>query len=146
MSFDTQAGQLNTTPVDAGERWATPSVFSTRNFDPAIKTGKWASTKANGQLATGTTGTLSGVVTRDIASSLEVSLGEDLGDTTGTVVYMFWGLIACSVKTGDTPALFGKVYVNSAGESTTSSSGTTATSGRFIREVKSGVWLIYVNI
>lgn len=146
MSFDTEAGQLSTNPVGPGETWVNPGVFSTRNFDPAIKTGKWASTKSNGQLATGVTGTLSGVVTRDIASSLEVTLSDDLGSTTGTVRYMYWGLIACTVKTGDTPGYLAKVYVNAAGESTTSSSGNTATNAKFVRQVQPDVWMIYVNL
>lgn len=139
MAFDVSSGDISIAPVGSGELWQDSFSITTHDFNPSIKTGKFASINA-GILATGVTGTLAGVVCRDIAGSLEVGADDDVHPHTATVRFVISGAISVAVESGKTPSFRGKVYTNATGEATTDID--TETNAEFIREEKPGVWLI----
>jgi hypothetical protein len=126
--------------VGSGEIWHDGFITHTSKFDANIKTGKFASLVA-GVLTTGTGGTLAGVVVRKITGSLEVAEEDDVHERVTEVEFMRAGGISVDVKTGDSPAFGGKVYVDTDGRATTDNSKPLS-NAEFIREIAGDVWLI----
>lgn len=141
MAFLSSGSEVSTAPVGSGELWDGIFAINTDRFDAAnIKTGKFASFDG-GILKTGITGTLAGVVCRNIAGSLEVDETDDVHDRTSLVRFVRAGTITVDVLTGNVPVFAGKVYTDVDGKATTNVAKT-PTNAEFIREVKADVWLI----
>lgn len=140
MAFDNSGGVINIEKVGGGELWKDEFSITTDKFDPAIKTRKFASYNA-GILETGVTGTLAGVVVRNITGSLEVDEPDDVHERTTTVRFIRSGVVSVDVEESDIPAFGGKVYTRADGRATTDPADT-LTNGEFIREIQTNVWLI----
>lgn len=140
MAFNTSLNDVSIDPVGGGELWDSDFSITTDKFDPSIKTHKFASFD-NGILNTGITGTLAGVVMRDITGSLDVGSDDAVHERTVTVSFIRSGVCSVDVLTGNTPAFGGKVYTDTDGKATTDNTKT-LTNGEFIREIKTDVWLI----
>lgn len=140
MAFSDSTGKVSPDEVGGGELWESFFSMTTSKFDPNIKTQKFASYNA-GVLETGVTGTLAGVVHRDITGSLEVDNIDNVHERTTTVRFTRAGVISVDVLTGKTPAFGGLVYTDTDGKATTDNTKT-LTNGEFIREIKTDVWLI----
>lgn len=140
MAFGSSAGDISIQPVDGGEVWENNFFITTGKFSQGIKTRKFASYN-NGVLETGITGTLAGVVVRDIAGSLEVGADDDVHPHTQHVTFVRAGVVSVDVKIGDVPVWAGKVYTDADGRATTDNTKT-LTNAEFIREIKTDVWLI----
>jgi hypothetical protein len=147
-------------PVDAGKATGVVSHkidTYTANYNAPLNTGKFAIIKT-GNLANmdkTATPTVAGLVLQSVTNAIES--GETFTKTGDGAVYQVdvvsWGLATVSVKAGDTPAKFGAVYaVNSGsvdadlGKATTVSSGNVLVKGYFNREIKSGVWEIFIQL
>jgi hypothetical protein len=144
--------QNGITRVGAGEIYGTsPIILSMDNFEDGLKVGRFAKYD-NGRVDNidgSATPSIAGLVLRNITTALED------GSTLTTkhnahVDLLRIGLATVEVKSGDTPAFNGPVYVvntatDDAGKATTSSTSTVATNARFIQEVKAGVWLIELS-
>ncbi len=140
MAFGNSTGDISIQPVNGGEVWENNFFITTSKFSQGIKTNKFASYN-NGVLGTGITGTLAGVVVRDITGSLEVGADDDVHPHTQHVTFVRAGVVSVDVLTGNTPAFGGLVYTDNDGKATTNNAKT-LTNAEFIREIKTGVWLI----
>lgn len=142
MSFTNSTDKITPDAVGGGELWDSEFSITTHDFDPDIKTRKFASYD-NGVLKTGVTGTLAGVVMRDITGSSEVEADDDVHERTSTVRFVRSGVVSVDVVTGKTPEFGGFVYAGDDGKATTEITTTEIkTNAEFIREVKTDVWLI----
>ncbi len=150
MAFSNSTGIVQPDKVGGGELWDSEFSITTHDFDPNIKTRKFASYVDVGTppnvvptLFTGVAGTLAGVIMRDITGSLEVDNDDDVHERTTTVRFVRSGVVSVDVATGLVlPAKFGvKVYTGTDGKATTDDTKT-LTNAEFIREIKTDVWLI----
>jgi hypothetical protein len=138
-----------------------PRVGSGEIFDPNYSFNLSATTFEDGLIAgrfakmdTGrldnfdgsATPVVAGVVIRDPATPID-----DAGAIDATLFdhadYMRKGAITVDVKDGETPSMFGAVYVSNAGDAddgkATATNTDVASGGwEFIKEIKPGVWLI----
>ena len=129
----------------------------TANYNAPLDTGKFAIIK-NGNLANmDKTGTpvVAGLVLQSVVNAIES--GETFVKTGDGAVYQVdvvsWGLATVAVKSGDTPAKFGAIYaVNSGvvdadlGKATTTPTNNVAVKGYFNREIKTGVWEVFIQL
>jgi hypothetical protein len=129
----------------------------TVNYNAPLNTGKFAIIKSGNLSNMDKTATpvVAGLVLQSVTNAIES--GETFTKTGDGAVYQVdvvsFGLATVSVKAGDTPAKFGAVYaVNSGavdadlGKATTVSSGNVLVKGYFNREIKSGVWEIFIQL
>jgi hypothetical protein len=147
-------------PVDAGVSTGVVSHKTdtyTVNYNAPINTGKFAIIKS-GNLANmdkTATPTVAGLVLQSVTNAIES--GETFVKTGDGAVYQVdvvsFGLATVAVKSGDTPAKFGAVYaVNSGlvdadlGKATTTATNNVTVKGYFNREIKSGVWEIFIQL
>lgn len=146
--------------VDAGVINQTlPAKVSTytANYNAPLKTGKFAIIK-NGNLANmdkSATPVVAGLVLQSVVNAIES--GETFVKTGDGAVYQLdvleWGLGTVDVKAGDTPTKFGKIYaVNSGsvdadlGKATTTATDNVEVKGYFNREIKAGVWEVFIQL
>lgn len=152
MAF-TQAIGTGIEPVGAGERYGQNVVIIGHDlFEDGLKVGRFAQVD-NGSLKNMTNGdnqVIAGIVLRDVANPIES------GDTLNkpyqsSVSILRAGLGTVEVDADSTQPVFnGIVYaVKSAGEkagiATADEGSNVITNARFIREIKSGVWLVEVT-
>lgn len=150
MSFGT--GHLDDQQaIGGGERHGVNNIVLTALvFENLLKVGRFAKldTGSVDNMDGSATPVIAGVVLRNVANPVE-----DLATIDNTlysqIEYMRQGLIAVDVKTGETPALFGRVYVSNAGDANdglaTATNTDEAVNGEFIMEIQTDVWLIYLN-
>lgn len=146
--------------VDAGvHNPVLPPKISTytANYNAPLKTGKFAIIKT-GNLANmdkSATPVVAGLVLQSVVNAIES--GETFVKTGDGAVYQLdvleWGLGTVDVKAGDIPTKFGKVYaVNSGsvdadlGKATTTATDNVEVKGYFNREIKAGVWEVFIQL
>jgi hypothetical protein len=148
------------TDVDAGviNVVVSPKVDTyTVNYNAPLNTGKFAIIKSGNLSNMDKTATpvVAGLVLQSVTNAIES--GETFTKTGDGAVYQVdvvsFGLATVAVNAGDTPTKFGAVYaVNSGsvdadlGKATTVSSGNVLVKGYFNREIKSGVWEIFIQL
>lgn len=150
MSFP--QGQLDDPQnIGAGERHGQLQVVLTAlDFEDGLKVGRFA--KLDAGSLDNFDGSVSpvpaGVVLRNVANPVEDGSTIDAA-IYSQVEYMRQGLVTVDVKTGETPDLFGRVFVSNAGDANdglaTATNTDVAVNAEFIMEAQPGVWLIYVN-
>ena len=146
--------------VDAGE--LNPNLSYkidtfTANYNAPLNTGKFAIIKTGNLANMDKTATpvVAGLVLQSPVNAIEN--GETYVKTGDGAVYQVdvvsWGLATVAVKAGDTPNKFGAVYaVNSGvidadlGKATTTATNNVAVKGYFNREIKSGVWEVFIQL
>lgn len=129
----------------------------TANYTAPLNTGKFAIIKTGNLANMDKTATpvVAGLVLQSVVNAIES--GETYVKTGDGAVYQVdvvsWGLGTVAVKSGDTPAKFGAIYaVNSGlvdadlGKATTTSTDNVAVKGYFNREIKTGVWEIFIQL
>ena len=129
----------------------------TANYNAPLNTGKFAIIKS-GNLAnmdSSATPVVAGLVLQSMVNAIEN--GETFVKTGEGAVYQVdvvsWGLATVAVKPGDTPAKFDAIYaVNSGvvdadlGKATITSTNNVAVKGYFNREIKTGVWEVFIQL
>lgn len=146
--------------VDAGE--LNPNLSYkidtyTASYNAPLNTGKFAIIKSGNLANMDKTATpiVAGLVLQSVTNAIES--GETYVKNGDGAVYQVdvleWGLGTVAVKAGDTPAKFGAVYaVNSGavdadlGKATTTSTDNVEVKGYFNREIKTGVWEIFIQL
>lgn len=129
----------------------------TANYNAPLNTGKFAIIKSGNLANMDKTATpvVAGLVLQSMVNAIEN--GETFVKTGEGAVYQVdvvsWGLATVAVKSGDTPARFGAIYaVNSGvvdadlGKATTIPAGNVAVKGYFNREIKTGVWEVFIQL
>jgi hypothetical protein len=133
--------------VGAGEKMGQAHfIFTSNNFETGLKVGCFCKI-VSGELQnldSVATPTIAGIVLRNSASPVES------GGTVSTTYYpqvevVRQGLVTVTVKTGETPAMFGQVYTDNATGYATATNTDIETNAEFIEEVQSGVWLVYMK-
>jgi len=137
--------------VGAGERLGTVhAIFSATTFENGLKVGRFAKldTGSLDNFDGSATPVIAGVVLRNVANPVEDAATIDSA-LYSQVEYMRQGLVTVDVKSGETPAKFGRVYISNAGDANDGLATATNTdvdaNAEFIEEVQSGVWLIYIT-
>ena len=146
--------------VDAGE--LNPNLSYkidtyTANYNAPLNTGKFAIIKSGNLANMDKTATpvVAGLVLQSMVNAIEN--GETFVKTGEGAVYQVdvvsWGLATVAVKSGDTPAKFGAIYaVNSGlvdadlGKATTTATNNVTVKGYFNREIKTGVWEVFIQL
>ena len=129
----------------------------TANYNAPLNTGKFAIIKSGNLANMDKTATpvVAGLVLQSMVNAIEN--GETFVKTGEGAVYQVdvvsWGLATVAVKSGDTPVKFGAIYaVNSGvvdadlGKATTIPAGNVAVKGYFNREIKTGVWEVFIQL
>ena len=138
--------------IGSGERYGTINIILAQTtFEDQLVVGRFAKldTGSIDNMDGSETPVIAGVVLRNVSSPVEDTDAIDSA-LYSTVNIMRQGLITVDVKTGETPALFGRVYVSNAGDAndgmaTATNTDAVVVNAEFIEEVKTGVWLVYVN-
>ena len=146
--------------VDAGE--LNPNLSYkidtfTVNYNAPLNVGKFAIIKTGNLANMDKTATpvVAGLVLQSVVNAIES--GETYVKTGDGAVYQVdvvsWGLATVAVKAGDTPAKFGTIYaVNSGvvdedlGKATTTALNNVTVKGYFNREIKTGVWEVFIQL
>ena len=140
--------------VGAGERFGSNQLILTAlDFEDNLVVGRFAKLDSGSldNVDGSATPVFAGVVLRNVANPVEDAGAID-ADLYDQVEYIRQGLVTVRVKVGETPALFGRVYVSNAGDANDGMATTTVAADRlsvdaeFIEEIQTGVWLIYVNL
>lgn len=125
------------------------------NYNAPLSIGRFAQIKS-GNLASldaAATPVIAGLVLESVVNPMEN--GATFTKTGDEAVYQVdsleWGLGTVDVVAGVTPAKFGKVYaVNTAGtdigKATTVSTNNVEVKGYFNREIKPGIWEIFIQL
>ena len=150
MTFDTGAlTQIGA--VGSGERAGRiAAILSATTFQDGLIFGRFAKldTGSIDKMDGSATPVIAGVVLRDVASPVENDGVVD-SDLVTKIEYIRGGFVTVAVKTGETPALFDRVYASNDGDADDGLATATDTdvdvNAEFIHEVKSGVWVIYVT-
>jgi hypothetical protein len=127
------------------------TILTGLTFETGLKIGRFS------KLDTGSIDNLDGSANPVIAGIVKRSLGNNITDlgtyTTANntqIAYVREGLMAVDVKTSETPALFGRVYVSNAGDANdglaTSTNSDLPVSAYFIREIDTNVWLVQLDM
>ena len=128
----------------------------TANYNAPLNTGKFAIISGNlANMDRTDTPVVAGLVLQSMVNAIEN--GETFVKTGEGAVYQVdvvsWGLATVAVKSGDTPAKFGAIYaVNSGvvdadlGKATTTPTNNVAVKGYFNREIKTGVWEVFIQL
>ena len=143
--------QLDPANVGGGERYGSNLVIlGTDTFEDGLRVGRFAKldTGSIDNMDSSATPVIAGVVLRDVANAIE-SGGTVDSDLYSEVNFMRQGLVTVDVKTGETPAAYGRVYASNAGDANdglaTATNTDVDTNAEFIEEVKPGTWLIYIT-
>ena len=146
--------------IDAGE--LNPNLSYkidtfTANYNAPLNIGKFAIIKTGNLANMDKTATpvVAGLVLQSVVNAIES--GETYLKTGDGAVYQVdvvsWGLATVAVKAGDTPAKFGAIYaVNSGlvdadlGKATVTATNNVLVKGYFNREIKSGVWEVFIQL
>lgn len=137
--------------VGSGERYGSTNIsLNATVFEDGLKIGRFAKidTGSIDNMDGSATPVLAGVVLRTVSRAVE-----DAGVVDKTlydqVEYIRSGLVTVDVKTGETPSVLGRVYVSNAGDANdglaTANAADVEANATFVKEVKSGVWLILQN-
>ena len=128
----------------------------TANYNAPLNTGKFAIISGNlANMDRTDTPVVAGLVLQSMVNAIEN--GETFVKTGEGAVYQVdvvsWGLATVAVKSGDTPAKFGAIYaVNSGsvdadlGKATTTATNNVTVKGYFNREIKTGVWEVFIQL
>ena len=129
----------------------------TVNYNAPLNVGKFAIIKTGNLANMDKTATpvVAGLVLQSVVNAIES--GETYVKTGDGAVYQVdvvsWGLATVAVKAGDTPAKFGAIYaVNSGvvdadlGKATVTATNNVLVKGYFNREIKSGVWEVFIQL
>ena len=129
----------------------------TANYNTPLNTGKFAIIKSGNLANMDKTATpvVAGLVLQSMVNAIEN--GETFVKTGEGAVYQVdvvsWGLATVAVKSGDTPAKFDAIYaVNSGvvdadlGKATTTATDNVLVKGYFNREIKTGVWEVFIQL
>lgn len=147
MAFNTgYLGDPNA--VGSGEKYGVVhTILSSQVFEDGLKIGRFAKLDSgsidnfDGSAAP----VVAGIVRRNVANALEDDGTIDSSLYTN-VEYGRFGLFSVEVKTGETPALFGRVHVSNAGDANdgkaTANAADVAIDAEFICEIKTDVWLV----
>ena len=142
---------LNAQAVGAGESFGlAPTILSALTFQDGLVVGRFAKldTGSIDNFDGSATPVPAGVVLRNVANAVESDGLIDAALST-KVEYIRAGLATVAVKTGETPAMFGRVYISNAGDASdgmaTATNTDVAVNAEFIMEVSTGVWLIYMT-
>ncbi|MCK5604894.1 hypothetical protein KAR91_23590 [Candidatus Pacearchaeota archaeon] len=150
MTFATGAltDQAN---VGSGEKFGTcHAILTAITFEDGLKVGRFAKldTGSIDNFDGSATPVVVGVVQRNVPDAVENDGVLD-ADTNTKIQYIRQGFVTVDVKTGETPALFGRVYASNAGDANDGLATATNTdidvNAEFIKEIKTDVWLIYVT-
>lgn len=126
-------------------------VVCTKTFENGLKAGRFCKldTGSADNFDGSATPTPYGVVLRKITNALD-NAGTYSTDTTEQVEILRSGMVTVDVKTGETPAILGRVYISNAGDANdglaTATASDVAVNAEFVREVKTGVWEISMNL
>ena len=150
MSFAT--GHLDDNQnVAGGERYGANIIALTATtFEDQLKYGRFAKldTGSIDNMDGSATPVIAGVVLRNVANVVEDG---DVIDSSlyEQMEYLRQGICTVDVKTGETPALFDRVYVSNAGDANdglaTATNTDEAVNAEFIMEIQTDVWMIYLN-
>lgn len=157
MSLDLYQDELNA--VDAGflNRSVSYKKDTYGTFEDGLIVGRFAKLDSGSldNLDNSSTPVIAGVVEYDPANAIEngttfTPTGEGAIHQVNAISY---GMVTVDVVSGDTPAKFGAVYAVNAsgsgadfGKATTTSTDNVQVAGYFNREIKTGVWEIFVQI
>jgi len=137
--------------VAGGERFGSSNIIlSNTVFEDKLKIGRFAKldTAQIDNMDGSATPSIVGVILRDEARAIEDGAVIDK-ELYSQINYIRSGLVSVDVKTGETPALLGRVYVSNAGDANdglaTATNTDVAVNAEFIQEIQTGVWLIYLN-
>lgn len=149
MAFDT--GYLSDpVRVGAGERYDPKAdlILTATAFEDNLRVGRFAKldTGSLDNFDGSATPAVAGIVLRKASSPVEDTDVID-SDLYSQCEYARKGLITVAVKDGETPAQFGQVYVSNGGDAddglaTATDTDVTAPGWEFIKEIKTGVWLV----
>ena len=135
----------------SGERLGTSLIALTSTvFENQLKVGRFAKldTGSIDNMDGSATPVIAGVVLRNVANVVEDG-GVIDSALYSQMEYARQGLVTVDVKTGETPALFDRVYVSNAGDANdglaTATNTDEAVNAEFISEIQTDVWLVYVN-
>ena len=138
MSFNSVNGQIGIGATGVGELWdAGGFKMTTRNFDSDIRYGRFAGFDG-GVLTSGHSPEV--VVYRDLNEDLE-QVDHKFNPATSQIPLIRQGAVTVAVTTGQTPSVFGKVYMDVDGKATTDNAKP-LTTAEFIRPIQTDVWLI----
>lgn len=136
--------------VGSGERYSDAQlVLTATTFEDSLKIGRFAKldTGSIDNFDGSATPVVAGVVLRNVANPVEDDSVID-SDLYSQVEYIRQGLVTVQVKTGETPAQFGTVYISNAGDANDGLATATGTdifgSAEFIEEVDTNIWLINI--
>ncbi|WP_026803629.1 hypothetical protein [Aliarcobacter lanthieri] len=129
----------------------------TADYNAPLNAGRFAIIKSNklNNMDKSATPVVAGLVLQSVVNAIES--GETFVKSGDGTVYQVdvvsYGLVTVAVKNGDTPAKFGKIYaVNSGavdadlGKATTTATDNVEVKGYFNREIKTGVWEIFIQL
>lgn len=150
MSFGT--GYLDDPQaVHSGERLGVNNIIlSETTFEDQLKVGRFAKldTGSVDNMDGSATPVIAGVILRNVANAVEDG-GVIDSALYSQIDYIRQGLVTVEVKAGETPALFGRVYISNAGDANDGMATATNTdvpvNAEFIYEVQANVWLIYIT-
>jgi len=136
--------------VGSGERYGKSNVeLSSTVFEDGLIIGRFAKldTGSIDLLDGSATPSLAGVVLRSVSGDLESGEAIDAA-IYDQIDYIRSGLCTVAVKTGESPAVLGRVYVSNDGGANdglaTATNTDVAVNAEFIQEIKTDVWLIYL--
>ena len=150
MTFATGAltDQAN---VGSGEKFGTShAILTAITFEDGLKVGRFAKldTASIDNFDGSATPVVAGVVQRNVPDAVENDGVLD-ADTNTKIQYIRQGFVTVDVKTGETPAIFGRVFASNDGDANDGLATATNTdidvNAEFIKEIKTDVWLIYVT-
>jgi len=128
-------------------------ALNSQVFESGLIVGRFAKldTGSLDNMDASATPVVAGVVKREARYPMED--GSTITASAGSPVdvsYVRNGYVAVEVLTGDTPAMFGTVYANnttvgSYGKATTTATSNIDVGAEFIKELKTGVWLIRIK-
>jgi hypothetical protein len=150
MSFATSA-LINMPDVGSGEPLSgNNTILTATTFEDGLLMGRFAKldTGSIDNFDGSATPVPAGVVVRDVPGAVEQDGAVD-ADTTTKIHYIREGLVTVDVKTGETPALFDRVYISNDGDANdglaTATNTDIAVNAEFLYEVQSGVWAIWMG-
>ena len=147
MPFETQTF-TDPALVDAGIALSHDGFLQTwTTFENGLLSGRFAKLDAGSidNIDASASPVIAGVVLRDLSSPVDKdAFTTDSGDVTQVSV-LEQGVVAVAVKAGDTPVYRGAINVHNAADADAGKATTgagVAVDGYFVREIKTGVWLI----
>lgn len=129
-------------------------VLTSTSIENGLKIGRFAKLDAGrlDNLDGSSNPTIAGVIPRSVVNTIEAT------DTINTATFTEWtyiraGRVSVAVKSGETPAKFGRVYVSNAGDASDGmalasnvASHAIPVNARFYEEIATGVWAIDVDL